>query len=173
MKLELDKRIYEDRRIIFTCFTAEDAKKYVGQKGFFADEIHTYQDLDFTDFGTLDRVDNDAIPFKSGSLFYQFFLPAEFVKELESEKEKKFRPYTLEEFCGKFTVGRPINFRKKDNVGNEQYLILNGYITVKEFDRTVHYIYIGSASYILNELFSEYEWQELSTHDWTPFGVEE
>lgn len=169
--MKLDSRIILQTDIL-TCFDNEKAKMFIGQKGYFTDDLYRFDDLRYLDYGTLTDVrDCRNGTFHRGDAYYyqQFFIPESCLKPVE----KRYRAYTLAEFCAKFTIGRPINFRKKDNVGNEQYLILNGYKTVKELDRTVHYICIGSTSYILNELFDEYEWQELSTHDWKLFGVEE
>ena len=166
MAIKLDPRI-KDRKYIFDCFNADEAKKYIGKKCYMSDSIARFEDVEITAPCILKEIEDGR--FVDDCLRFTYCLPAEFV----APKEKRCRPYTFPEFCGKFTVGRPINFRKKDNVGNEQYLILNGYKTVNDLDRTVHYICIGSTSYILNELFNEYEWQELSTHEWKLFGVEE
>lgn len=162
--MELDKRIYEDRRVIFTCFTAEDAKKFVGRKGFFADEIYAYRDLDFTDFGTLDGVDADDVPFKSGSLRHQFFLPAEFVRPAETPAEKKWRPFTLNEFLARFPLLSPAVFRRKTNGELRTYSFI-GYIASEG-------IILGNDWRRLENLFEDYE---LKGEDgsWTPFGVEE
>ncbi len=166
---KLDPRI-KDRKYIFDCFNADEAKKYIGKICYMTDYFERFEDVEKTVKCFLHKIaDDGSFVTDEDDYRFSYCLPMELV----APKEKKFRPYTFLEFGEKFTVGRPINFRKKDNVGNEQYLILNGYITVKEFDRTVHYICIGSTSYILNELFSEYEWQELSTHEWKVFGVEE
>ena len=171
---KLDPRI-KDRKYIFDCFNADEAKKYIGKLCYMTDYLNRFEDVESTAKCILHKIEDSrkdsgtCAPFVECDFRFSYCLPAEFV----APKVKIYRPYTLAEFCSKFTIGRPINFRKKDNVGNEQYLILNGYITVKEFDRTVHYICIGSTSYILNELFNEYEWQELSTKEWKLFGVEE
>lgn len=99
---------------------------------------------------------------------FSFFIPECFVKP----KEKKYRPYTLMEFNDIFTVGRPIKYRRKGDAGWERYLILNGYSHVQRDDKTIPYIYIGSTSHTLDELFNAYEWQEHYTEDFKPFGVE-
>ena len=103
---------------------------------------------------------------------FSFFIPD---SELlpRKPKEKQYRPYTLMEFEDKFHIGLPIKFRKKGEVGNERYLILNGYSNYKLFDEITTDIYIGRGAYTLDELFSKYEWQEHYTEDFEPFGVEE
>lgn len=161
MTMTLDKRIYEDRRIIFNCFSAEDAKKYVGQQGFFADEIYAYHDLDHVDFRTLDRVDDDHVPFCTDKLCYQFFLPAEFVRPAE---EKKGRPFTLDEFRAKFPLLSQVTFKEKKE-GIQKTFCFIGY---KADGRII----LGNNWCSLNNLFENYE---LKSEDgkWTPFGVEE
>ncbi len=161
MTLMLDKRIYEARRIIFNCFTADNAKKYVGQKGYFADRIHPYQDLDKTHFGTLDKVDDDEIPFKTGRIFYQFFLPAEFVRPAE---EKKWRPFTLVEFLAKFPLLSQVTFRNKKSDVPKTFCFI-GYIANGA-------IILGNDWYSLNNLFEDAELKD-EDGNWTPFGVEE
>ena len=161
MTLKLDKRIHEGLVIIFTCFTAEDAKKYVGQKGYFANEIHAYQDLYKTDFLTLDRVDGDEVPFKAGSLYFQFFLPAEFVRPVE--EKKRWRPFTLEEFRAKFPLLSAVTFRRKANGELRTYSFI-GYIASGT-------IILGNDWRKLDHLFEDYELQDKD--GWTPFGVEE
>lgn len=163
MTLKLDERIYEDRRIIFNCFSAEDAKKYVGQKGYFADEIYSYGDLDFTDFGTLDGVDNDQLPFKTGRLFYQFFLPAEFVRPVGTPAEKKWRPFTLDEFRTKFPLLSPVTFRRKTSKVPQAFCFV-GYTANGA-------IILGSDWCSFDVLFADYELKD-EDGNWTPFGVE-
>ena len=163
--MQLDKRI-KDTGSILTCFTAEDAKKYVGQKGFFADEIYAYHDLDHVDFRTLDRVDDDHVPFVvPGNLCYQFFLPAEFVRPAE---EKKWRPFTLDEFLKRFPLLSPVTYREKKH-SNCFTLCVTGYGCLEHGTAMV---YLGGFHNGLNTLFDCYELKD-KDGNWTPFGVEE
>lgn len=159
--MQLDKRI-KDTGSILTCFSIEAAKKYVEQKGYFADEIHSYKDLDFTDFRTLDRVDGDEVPFKSGRIFYQFFLPAEFVRPVE--EKKKWRPFTLVEFRVKFPLLSQVTFREKKE-GLPKTFCFIGYSADGR-------IILGNNWCSLNNLFEGYELKD-EDGNWTPFGVEE
>lgn len=162
MTLELDKRINEDKRIIFTCFTAENAKKYVGQQGFFADEIYAYHDLDHVDFRTLDRVDGDHVPFCTDKLCYQFFLPAEFVRPVE--ETKKWRPFfTTDEFRAKFPLLSPVTFKEKKE-GIPKTFCFIGY---KADGRII----LGNNWFRFNSLFEDYELKD-EDGNWVPFGVE-
>ena len=158
--------------IPFCCFNADLCENYIGQKGYFENDIEDFKYMDLCKYGTLEKIFCDqAEPFQMKELRkdFKFFIPEYFVVP----KEKQFRPYTLEEFTEKFKVGLPIKFREKDKVGCERYLILNGYEHDQRNDQTITYIYIGVVGYTFDELFNEYEWQASDTEEFKPFGVEE
>lgn len=158
--------------IPFCCFGAENCTNYIGQKGYFANDIEFFKCMDLCNYGTLEKIFCDqaeSFQMKETKKDYKFFIPEYFVVQ----KEKELRPYTLEEFTEKFTVGQPIKFREKGRVGCERYLILNGYEYEQRNDKTITYIYIGLVGYTFDELFNDYEWQEHYTEDFEPFGVEE
>lgn len=161
--MELDPRI-KSLSDILTCFDIERAKEFVGQKGYFADSLYCFDDLGSCCYGTLvDACDGQAGPFhRRDNSYEQFFLP-------ESSLKKKYRPYTLDEFCDKFPAGRPIKLRMRggDEIGN---FLLIGYW--QKQGKEDAYIYIGRGSYDLEELFENYEWYDDATGDWAPFGVE-
>lgn len=166
--MKLDPRI-KALSDILTCFDLERAIQFIGQKGYFADVISSYQNLANRTYGTLTHIKDGDYPFKEGNHSkWRYFIPECLVKP----KEKQYRPYTLMEFNDKFTVGRPIKFREKGREGCERYLILNGYMHEQREGQTFTYIYIGSYPYTLDELFHAYEWQEHYTEDFEPFGVE-
>ena len=173
--MQLDKRIKSIDSIRSFNTDNDDC---LGKFGYFTNYVTNFDDLNSIRKGICVFKDGERFPFYCGDQKshycddqkFQFFIP-------ESEllpKEKKYRPYTLEEFCDKFTVGLPIKFRQKGKVGSERYLILNGYIHEQYYDEIITYISIGSGGgYSLQELFEEYEWQEHYTEDFKPFGVEE
>lgn len=166
--MELDKRI-KSLSDILTCFDAERAKEFLGEKGYFAGDLCCFKDLQqLCAYGILVNVFDDRDDtFQKGEAIYPFFIP----KCLLKPKEKQYRPYTFMEFTDKFTVGQPIKYRRKGLIGWEMYLILNGYRHEQHEGRTVTYIYIGSYGYTLDALFNDYEWQEHYTEDFKPFGV--
>ena len=86
--------------------------------------------------------------------------------------EKKYRPYTLEEFQKIFTIGQPIKFRFI-GINTEKILLLIGYEIFYEDNNPEPYILIGYETFKLDELLEEYEWQESGSNVWKPFGVEE
>ena len=170
--MQLDKRF---KVLPFCCFGTDRKAitNHIGKKGYFANRISSFQDIRFCKYGTLGTVLGDqqeSFYMNETDETFSFFIPEHFVVKPE---EKKYRPYTFQEFCDKFTVGLPIKFRPKGKVGWERYLILNGYRHEQREKQTITAIYIGSIPYTLDELFRAYEWQEHYTEDFEPFGVEE
>ena len=169
--MELDKRI-KSLPDVLTGFDIEKAKGFLGEKGYFAGDLYCFTDLVRScPYGTLANILDDMDDtFQRGedSIYYPYFIPEFSLKP----KEKRYRPYTFMEFTDKFTVGRPIKFRRKGKVGWECYLILNGYRHEQHNDQTITFIYIGSYPYTLGQLFKDYEWQEHYTEDFKPFGME-
>ena len=172
--MKLDKRI-ENERLIYTPFTTTKPKLH--EKGYFADNIHSFNNLKNCRYGELINHDDNqysyCCEFNGGDTiaWFAFYIPESSLKQ--KEKQKQYRPYTFMEFTDKFTVGQPIKFRKKGMIGHERYLILNGYSHNQLLGETTTDIYIGRGAYTLDELFSKYEWQEHYTEDFEPFGVEE
>ena len=164
--MKLDKRII-DRKYIFDCFNADEAKEFIGEDCFMTNDIELFKNLDSINVYKLDKIE-DGFYNEEEDEYFDFCLPVRWSKP----KEKKFRPYTFMEFTDIFIVGQPIKFRQKGAVGWERYLILNGYQHEQHEDRTVTYIYIGSQGYTLDALFNDYERQEHYTEDFEPFGVE-
>lgn len=167
--MKLDKRI-ENERLIYTPFATTKPKLH--EKGYFTDNIQSFNNLKNCRYGELINHDNSqysyCCEFNGGDAWFAFYIPESSLKR----EEKQFRPYTLMEFNDKFTVGQPIKFRQKGKVGCERYFLLNGYQHEQYNGQTITYIYIGQSGYTLQELFEEYEWQEHYTEDFEPFGVE-
>ena len=167
--MKLDKRII-DRKYIYDCFNADEAREFIGEECFMANDIELFINLDRINVYTLDKIE-DGFYNKEEDEYFDFCLPVRWLKP--EEKQKQYRPYTLNEFTNIFTVGLPIKFRRKGDVGWERYLILNGYSHNQLLGETTTDIYIGRGAYTLDELFNKYEWQEHYTEDFQPFGVEE
>jgi hypothetical protein len=165
--MKLDPRI-KSLSDILTCFDIERAEQFIGQRGYFADTLYCFDDLGSCYHGTLtDACDGQAGPFhrRDDRSYKQFFIPESSLKPIE----KKYRPYTLEEFMSIFPIGEPIKFRAKA-AADKMHLqfVLVGY---REYGEGAN-IYIGTYPFTLNELFEEYEWHEDATGDWVPFGAE-
>lgn len=173
--MELDKRI-KDISTIQTILRYD--VNCIGCKGYFSDEFVDLKDLSSCCiYGELIEIDfardqNDLCfkaEIKSGyTNFFRFFIPEDDLKPVE----KKYRPYTLEEFSNIFKVGDLIVFRMKndDEVKNAIY---TGYITDVERidDKTPGAVelMLGCFHYSLFSLFEDFEW--FYNGRWKPFGV--
>ena len=87
MTMKLDPRIIEGRKPL-TCFDAEEAENFVGQKGYASDDISTFTDLDFCEPGKLEYVVKEngngicypySVVTDSDRKEYAFFLPEAWV----------------------------------------------------------------------------------------------
>lgn len=174
MKLDPSIKSVSD---ILTPFDTERAKEFIGQKGFFANDIYYFRAGEpYCAYGTLTRVfDDQDVPYTEGHANgYSFFIPEDSLKPGGSlkPKEKKYRPYAPEEFCAVFCAGQPVKFRKKNDPESQQDLIMQGIWFSPRDGKTVIYARMGSHLYSFDELFSEFEWRALYQKDFVPFGVE-
>lgn len=161
--MEYDKKI-DDRAMILNCLDVDFARdRYENSYGYFTDNIQNYSNLNKCGYGKLITIGNSDIPYKGGNgKYFRFFLPESAVK-----KEKKYRPYTLEEFFNEgFEV---VVFRHKNDDSLEYHVCYNGYV---KYDNGVYLIVFGNKLYSLNELFENYEYLD-DDGKWKPFGVEE
>lgn len=167
--MELDKRIKALTDII-TCFKEDRsrAEKCIGQNGYFADDMMNFNNLEGCIYGKLENyVIDEDYPFKCmpADIHYAFFIPESVLKP--KEKEKQYRPYTIEEFCDEgFEI---VVFRGKDNKSLEYHVRYNGYL---KGENNYLYIILGNATYTLSHLFKYYEYLD-DDGVWKPFGVEE
>ena len=173
MKLELDKRI-ESLSDVFNFSDAQNAKKFIGQKGYFTNTIYFLENIQSCQYGTLMNLFTESFSYnvfrrKEDGAYYEYFIPESFLKP----KEKRYRPYTFKEFKGLFPIGQPIKYRRKGNVGLENEIVLDGYAHEQRGDQIFTYIFIGVEEYTLQELFEDYEWQDPDTGEWDIFGVKE
>ncbi len=172
--MKLDPKITVSHKDILNCYDVNSdffeniIEFLMPLKGYFSFRLGNFFDLSRCDYGTLDKVDETDNEIGIGAVFhrseddcyYPYFLPECCVK-----KEKKFRPFTIEEFCNEdFDI---VVFRKKK--GNvELHLRYNGYTYSKERGFSV---LLGCEYFSLEELFNNYELRESA--GWVPFGVEE
>ena len=161
--MKLDKRI-KSKLDILTCFDIEEAKQFIGQKGYFSDFIENYQNLACRCYGTLIEIKDGTYTFEcdAAAQYWRYFIP-------ESEllpKEKKFRPCTLDDFG--LNIGDLIKFRRKDNHNYEICTMYMGYL---KYDGTVK-VLLGQC-YSFEELFNEYEWFDRDSNTWEMFGAEQ
>lgn len=164
--MKLDKRIIEGKKPL-DCFDTEIAKEFIGKKGYFADNNYAFIDITSDDYpicyATLTSVDEfHRIAFYDNfDVRHYYFLPEEWVKE----PEKKYRPYTLNEWIGQYEIGDIIHYRSKSD-GTE---LLHMYLGTRHRPESVK-ITLGDSSYSLECLFEDYEIEV--NGEWIPFGVE-
>lgn len=169
--MELDKRILPGKRPL-TCFDTEEAKEFIGKKGFVADELKQFCDLNKVQESTLKNVwSNETYCFVSSVTGYKYFLPAEWVKP--EGQEIKWRPFTLDEFVKRFDleVGtRVFLIRYKTHPEHQKRLLLTGLIHDK--DPGWCGVCLGGFQFTFSDLFDMYD-VRFGENDWQPFGVEE
>lgn len=81
--MNLDKRI-KSKSDILTCFDVEEARSFIGQKGYFEDYLDKYESLEVSEYGTLTEVLESGVPFKSDDrCHWRFFIPESRLKPVE------------------------------------------------------------------------------------------
>lgn len=170
--MKYDSRIkdYHDIR----CFASRNNRECLGEYGYFAEDISEFENLDKCAMGICYFKDGEEFPFyrfdhTTRSLeypkkAYPLFCPVSAIKE--EKKEKKYRPYTIDEFCNEgFEI---VVFRDKDDPSLEYHVRYNGY---RKCDN-VYKVILGNISYLLDDLFEDFEYLD-SDGEWKPFGVED
>lgn len=159
-----------DRKDVYSWSNAEEAKKYIGKKGYMSDSIIGLKEaINISRVYELKDIDED-----SSFCFYRpqvnygrgLFLPADKVKEVEEKKWRAFRTYDELKENG-LILGLHLPYRRKDNIKQRNV----GIITCFQLVDNELKISIGPNTFSLNQLFNEYErYDEL---EWKPFGIEE
>ena len=172
--MELDKRIMSGKKPL-TCFDIEEAKQFIGKECYFSNYLCNFNNINsIAPRALLHNIteDKDASnPYYSCPGYFAYCLPCEWVKE----PEKKYRPFSLEEFLKIFDVGDQIGFRSKDN-GEVKHAMFVGYtddFLADNSDRSdgENDVMIGIYRFSLSYLFDNYEL--LLEDGWQPFGIEE
>ena len=173
--MELDKRF---KVLPFCCFGADKrvVTSHIGEKGYFANEISSFCDINICKYGTLGSVLGDqqeSFYMSETEESFSFFIPECFVKP----KEKNYRPYTLNEFLDKYTVCANIRIRQRDRAC-QYFGKLIGYQfptdpnTGKQKGDNDAIVCIGGYNFKLTELFTDYEQYDNMKDIWVPCGVE-
>lgn len=161
---ELDKRI-KDFSDIQSYAKWDD--KYIGETGYFSDNIIGFSDLDSCTksvLASIDEMGGTDMIFDDDENYYRFFLPESLLKEVE------YRPFTKDEFIRMFnngvfgqwiTMSSPV-------LEKEYHLQVTGYYcTVKDN----LFVCLGAMVFSLDDLFKNYKWKD-SDGSWRVFGVE-
>lgn len=162
---ELDKRI-KDLSDIQSYAKYDD--KYVGETGFFSDDMYGFRNLDGCKKSVLAHIDDtggtDLIFDDGDENYYRFFLPESLLKQIE------YRPLTKDEFMRMFHNGVfGLGITMKSVVTeNEYYMQFTGCFT-SELD--IVYVCLGSLHFSLENLFKDFQWKD-SDGNWRVFGIE-
>ena len=190
--IELDKRIIEGKKPL-TCFEANQAKFFVGEKCYLTNDISIFSNLDqfiekegcsnVTYAGVIDTLTNIgtevSMVFETTYLRWKFCIPCEWVKE----PEKKYRAFSLNEFLERYKIGDTVTFRMKkdEHIPEAECLIeykrmITGYEILPEDKDTP-----GKGSILLGgcpptglaRLFEFYEIKNsyYCPAVWQPFGI--
>ena len=173
--MKLDKRI-ENERLIYTPFTTNKPKLH--EKGYFTDDIHTFNNLEECDCRYGELVEHDDVDYaypyccesddgcSDGSTtcdWYAFYIPESSLKE--KQKHKQYRPFKdTKEFFIKtnYEEGDLIHIRFKNKI--EYWVMLVGWSDSG--------LMLGIKNYTFNELFENFELWD-GEDNFIPFGVEE
>lgn len=175
--MELDKRIEALTDILSVTAGCHDWE-LMTKKGYFANTIFDFRDLKrLCAYGEYAgwREHNQCFLCKQAGdeTYYSYFLPES--RLLPEEPEKKYRPFSLEEFLKIFDIGDQIGFRSKDN-GEVKHAMFVGYtddFLADNSDRSdgENDVMIGIYRFSLSYLFDNYEL--LLEDGWQPFGIKE
>lgn len=177
---KLDKRIKD---VLDIQSSARYDDSFIGEVCYFANSIWEFEHLESCDKGTLSEYIKDsysslgnftANEFKADN-YYEYFIPEKLLKPVE----KKYRPYSLNEFLDGHEIGDKITFRLIEERGQEKYtrhkVMICGYqIVTGEADTPGEgFINLGGTLVSLQTLFETYETPNsyLYPEVWEPFGV--
>lgn len=178
--MKLDSRIIEGKKPL-SCLDIDEAKKFIGKEGYFSGSLLIYKNLDYFDKWTLTEIKDDASRcFKDGRLseWWDYFLPAEWVKE--KEPEPVWKPYDLDTLReDKILLGHVITFRRKTEDKSARIItaIYNGRSENSD-DLDDSEILLGGEWFGFLQLFEDYEIFDSAYGDskickWRPFGYQE
>ena len=182
MSLGLDKRIKAITDIKSVTDGRPD-RELMTKKGYFANSIFDFKDLKRTcmygEYGDW-RKHNQCFlcKFLSGDqAYFTYFLPEDSL--LPEEPEKKYRPYSLNEFLNEHEIGDKITYRLKLDKQSEKFIrrkdMICGYQieTGKADVPGEGVINLGGMCVSLLAMFNIYETPNnyLYPEVWQPFGV--
>ena len=162
--MKFDKRISSDLRDVYTLYCRNN-DNLLGIEVYASNDIDDFNNIDRCRKGKveyLDPVHGYSVKIDSeNTCYFNFVIPAMCVRE------KTLRPYTLEEFQKIFTLGKAIQFRRKDDKEHPVNLVFLGYTWLN--DRIA--VEIGHEKYFLDVLLNDFEWYNEYKDEYTPFGV--
>ena len=169
--MKLDSRILKGKKPL-DCFDVEEAKQFIGKKGYFCDHRSGFTNISNLVEDVLRDItpdDNYCEVYKTNCTSWEYFLPEEWIKEPEEKPEKKYRPYTMSEFKSEFKINIILTLRKRNE---DKYVYQTVYLGNRHYDDTdsdENFIYLSHGTYSLKELFEKFE--IVRNGDWQPFGI--
>lgn len=167
MSIDLDKRIIKGKKPL-TAFDVMESK-FIGTDCYFSDKASDYGDLSNCQIGRLLSRDGMTGVFnatKNNSYAnFNYCLPCEWVKP-----EKKYRPYTMNEFKAEFKIGMVLTLRTSDTPDYVYQVMYLGNRQYDESDSNNNTIFLSQRFFSLRELFNMFE--IVRNGEWHPFGVE-
>lgn len=155
-----------DKKDVYSWSNAEEAKLYIGEKGYFADAA--FENIDDWQLDVLEEIYSDSdirSVFQAQSSFYGLFLPEDKIKEVK--EEKKWRPFTLEEFNKIIPMGTVFKYRYK----GQKHIKSIYYHANLDCENGYQAIFFEDCNLNLGYCF---ETMELFLDGkWVPFGVKE
>lgn len=172
--MKLDSRIIEGKKPL-SCLDTDEAKQFIGKKGYFAGDLSTYQKLDYFQTWTLQEIqDNKSRCFKDSAMseWWYYFLPEEWVQE--KEPKPVWKPYDMESWEKQYDIGDTVEYRRKE-------LEITKVVAYLGYERNTSgkiLILLGDLWYTFEELFENYEIHDYrynNNHrvEWRPFGYQE
>lgn len=177
--MELDKRIKALTDIQSVTDGCHDWQ-FMTKKGYFAESITDFENLkkcvyaEYIGYREHERCFHywDEKDGEDYTHYARYFIPEDSLLP-EEKPEKKYRPYSLEEFSNIFKAGDLIVFRMK-NADDVKCAMFTGYITDVERidDKTpgACEVMLGIFHYSLFSLFEDFE--QFYNGRWYPFGIE-
>lgn len=146
--------------------------EFMTKKGYFANSIFDFKELKrFCAYGEYAgwREHNQCFLCEQAGdeTYYSYFLPENSL--LPEEPEKKYRPFSPNEFSELYAIGDVVTYRIKDCKVVEQSMLIGFQSSDDDEDIPGDgYVLIGNCRYSLQELFNNYELKYLN--QWQPFG---
>ena len=177
--MKLDKRIKALTDIQSVTDGCHDWE-LMNKKGYFAESITEFEDLkrcvyaEYIGYSEHERFFHywDEKDGKDYTHYARYFIPEDSLLP-EEKPEKRYRPFSLEEFLEIFGIGDQIVFRVK-NADDIKCAMFTGYITDVERidDKTpgACEVMLGVFHYSLLDLFKDFE--RFYNGRWWPFGIE-
>lgn len=168
--MQLDPRIIKGKKPL-SCLETEEAKQFIGKEGYFTDCLAVFTTIISRNqkcmLTAIDEKAQSCFKDDAGGVKWDYFLPAEWVKE----SEKKYRPFTNEEFLALFDSGKLHSIRKKNEKG--RYIITDIYFNDDYENDTVFVLLNHCDAGVGMRYLANNGYEYFDGEDWQPFGVEE